>query len=663
MLKYKISLFNVFWHLGGRENKGFMGGKPEQDIYFNNLSGGFSTPLSNFNMGDNINTTIIFRDDSNRTIEELVKCNYAMVIKYDTETNNEISRRYFFAKVYHDSGRQMKVELTLDDIQTNFIPNQYLDQPAIINRSHLNRWVEDGENVKFNFESESNLFNEETSSRSKRLIHREKVIFDYGSHELNKWLDDNVAYWVYTFIDSRATYKVVDLQTPSDLSLGDIEGKHFKIKYNVGTSNEFGDIGVIYYPVYKTNKRIFLNVPGTQVNIELIQNAELKFRENNNNTSYYYTSKISPILNKSKNIQLNYSIDGNNNLILTTNSPTETIGRNYGNIDGLGSYIITDKVTDYEGCLISSFVSQNFIETEEITIPNVNFSFSKNEIKNSLRNKIFNPKLLNTNFLTLNISSSDGNTFEYDISKINSNKIKFAYSEPLTPGITKYYFRVKAPTGLYIEETNKNYTGLVGSVDNSIPLTNDQYSSFIANNKNFWLQSTGNNVLNTTFDILNGFKGGLINGTINAINSSKQAIQTQMNTYLTTDNMKNAPSQLRNAGGDIIFNNSVTDVGLYVEIYDSLDNEKEQFDDFTYFNGFSYFRSGFIGDHIYTRKIFNYIEAETPKINSILPLSDEEEERLKEIFRNGIIFIHNEEEYYLQYGNFGIENYERSLDG
>jgi len=57
------------------------------------------------------------------------------------------------------------------------------------------------------------------------------------------------------------------------------------------------------------------------------------------------------------------------------------------------------------------------------------------------------------------------------------------------PEITKYYLRVKTPCGLYLEGTESNYMGLVGSTDKSIAYLNCQYASFLANNKNFWMQS------------------------------------------------------------------------------------------------------------------------------------------------------------------------------
>lgn len=49
--------------------------------------------------------------------------------------------------------------------------------------------------------------------------------------------------------------------------------------------------------------------------------------------------------------------------------------------------------------------------------------------------------------------------------------------------------RLKPVGGLYLEGTESNYTGLVGSTDNGLAFTNSQYAAFLANNKNFFMQS------------------------------------------------------------------------------------------------------------------------------------------------------------------------------
>ena len=75
MLKYKLTLINVWWNENSIDTR-YFNNLSEQDSYFDNLTKGIQSPFVNFNMGDNISTTIIYRDNSNRDISELIKCNY-----------------------------------------------------------------------------------------------------------------------------------------------------------------------------------------------------------------------------------------------------------------------------------------------------------------------------------------------------------------------------------------------------------------------------------------------------------------------------------------------------------------------------------------------------------------------------------------------------------
>lgn len=144
--KYRIALCNVFW-TEEDINTRFFSSIAEQNAYFNSLTAGKFSSLSNFNMGNNIETAVTYRDDSNRSVEELVACNYAVVQKYDEESGVILSRRYFFAYPQQDSGRQMRVTLSLDDIQTNYFKFKDQIAPCLIKRACLDRWQKNKRNI------------------------------------------------------------------------------------------------------------------------------------------------------------------------------------------------------------------------------------------------------------------------------------------------------------------------------------------------------------------------------------------------------------------------------------------------------------------------------------------------------------------------------------
>ena len=87
MIKYKIALVNVFWSENENNTRYFIN-KNEQNSYFDNLASGKTSPLVNYNMRNNIVTTIIYKDTTNRRVDEIVKSNYAIVytIDYNEET-------------------------------------------------------------------------------------------------------------------------------------------------------------------------------------------------------------------------------------------------------------------------------------------------------------------------------------------------------------------------------------------------------------------------------------------------------------------------------------------------------------------------------------------------------------------------------------------------
>ena len=76
-LGYKVALLSVWWKRGEVDTR-FFSSKAEQKTYFDNLISAWSS-LMNFNINDNITTSITYRDTSGRAIDELLKCNYAVI--------------------------------------------------------------------------------------------------------------------------------------------------------------------------------------------------------------------------------------------------------------------------------------------------------------------------------------------------------------------------------------------------------------------------------------------------------------------------------------------------------------------------------------------------------------------------------------------------------
>ena len=644
MLKYKLTLINVWWNENSIDTR-YFNNLSEQDSYFDNLTKGIESPFVNFNMGDNISTTIIYRDNSNRDISELIKCNYLVLKKYDdNDLSKIIEKRYYFAQPYQDSNGQLIVQLKLDSIQTNYFKYKNSIKDCIINRACLDRFIpSDNNKISFNGDSLSNLYENESDDKIKRLIKRQKINFNHtGNIDVDEWLNKNVACWCYVFIDSRHPYNV-----KNPFSTG--EDKTFDrttILYEHKNGRWRTDYGCIAFPIfYDINKRIILEQSnGTSISGIWLDYAGYEaFRQRNDNASYFYSMKLSLISPLDLNqISSSHTVSISNDE-LTIKMTTTTNSDNCLNM-GFG-LAITPNGSLY-GVLSSIQQFNEEIESSEIDL-DYQFNFNKNEIIGSSKNIKFNPKMLSSNYKELQIVSSDGERYSYDIQKINNNKIKLLYTEPIQAEITKTYTRLKA-TGLYTEGTQYNYTGVVTSSDFGLSIENGQLSQFLANNRNFWLQSNLKIIESGANTVLNS--GGSIKDTIQSnLGNVGSAVERKLN----IDNMRYAPSSLKSASGNVTFNQFIDKLGMYIEIYECLYDDCETDNDYMVKYGYKYGHIGNISNFDNIRKYFNYISADVECITA--PISNLEKEDLISKLKS-IRFWNSDN---IQYD---LENYERWLD-
>ena len=228
------------------------------------------------------------------------------------------------------------------------------------------------------------------------------------------------------------------------------------------------------------------------------------------------------------------------------------------------------------------------------------------------------------------------------------------YSEPIQPEITRYYMRLK-PTGLYLEGTEENYTGLVGSTDNGLACTNDAYAAFIANNKNFFMQSNlkiGFGAVKSTAGVISQAASGNVAGAVGSgLSAGLDIAQSLIDRSMTIDNRKNAPDQLKNANGNVIFNMFATDLGLYVEKYSALEGDLKTANDFMNLYGFTFNSIANVKDYAHIRKYHNYVKAQLQGITG--NISNTARDDLRQRFANGIRFW-NQDNISYQYENYEL---------
>lgn len=671
--EYKLSLFNVWWNENSIDTQ-FFNDIQSQTAYFNNLSlnGLYDTTLLNFDLGNGVETTIVYRDASGRANNELLQQNYCMVIGY--KDNEEQFRNYYFAYPVVDSSSQVILKLRLDVIQTYYFKYKNNILPGVVKRAHLNRWLDNGDGtVSFNGNVDSPLFERESITNvPKRLVSRTKLdyVVDTNIGDINTWLKNNIEGWVYIYLTQSTNEDIIKSYTYRGA------GRQTKtlptIYYGTkGISLSLqGVCSCLCYPIYKNSRNKILLKEQDGFNLSLlditidIEGYEL-FKKLNNNNSYVVSIKYDTIpplpitaytMEGTGESQDVYTIDPDGNLVFFRNGPLSPHGiQCYGNRTCLGlrfSSAEDEASANKAFGLILVQTSENIIPLNNFTIDK-QFTFNKSEVVGSLKNPKYNPKLLNSDYYTLSLTNTTGDIFNYDLQKVNTNLLKPIVSSPKTPDIKRLYFRLNELTGVYIKESAENLTGLVSSDDNNLMVDNDYLSQTLAENRNFFLQQTVG-IAEPAISFVSGGglqkrdiaeAGGVLGGTIvGALNSA-----------LTIDNMRAVPNIVKNSNGNVYFNVAYSEYGEYIELYDILDSEKQAINDNMCKFGFAYNRIGFVGDFDNIRKFYNYIEIEIDTIKA--PLSNIQKDLL--VNRLSAVRFWNVEP---TPDIWNFENYERSLE-
>ena len=649
MLEYQIALVNVFWSQNDINNR-FFSSTQEQEEYFNALTGGKYSSLVNYNMGDNIETSITYRDNSGRDIDELISCNYAVVKRIK---DNDITYRYFFAQAKQDSGNQLRVNLSLDDFQTNYIKYRNQIGPCMINRACLNRFVESGQAgvVKFDASLTSKLFEEETiTETSKRLVKRTKVNINtsFKNKTIGKWLNENVYGFLYVFLDSTHAYKFFNKnknETTDNfivkLTYNNLEGSSHRIS---------SQLYCACIPICNGKKSIKFKERFSQVEYDYDIGALNEFFKNNNDYTYCYAIKFIPFMIDNRTLNsIIYEIDGAGNLIVDC----EFMGGDNYLECGFGRLGITSN-TKNDVILLCDYQSNVNIEcTYNI---DREFEFNKSDIIGSVKSPKFNPKLLNEKYQSIRISDGQGEGFEYSLQKINKNNINLLYTEGITPDISRRYIRL-LDNDYYITDLAYNGTGFTNTDDTSLTMVTSAYQSMLANNKNFYLQATLGRIIDASSSIkgainsgITGNIGGVVSNTLGGVTNYATSL---INQNLNIDNVKSSPASVNNLKGNIINQLMYSPPGCYVEEYSIIDNEKEIINDYMNEFGFTYNQTDYLTNVDNIRKYYNYVEAEIETIN--VPINNVEKERLKQRMRS--IRMWNSDN--IDYTN---ENYERWLE-
>jgi hypothetical protein len=669
-LNYQIALTNVPFDKDYKNVIRF-GTREEQEEYFQ-VSSLFSTaPDVNLNAGNLFETTLLYKYPDNTDITDMLNANYC-IVKNKTQ-NASLKYLYFFIEdIVQDSAGQVKLRVKMDIFQTYYIDTEF--SPCHISKAHLNRWIDNGDGtVSFDGTVTSKLFErEELKNVAQRLISRTKIsVFNNMPNmtsTIENWLNENVIGWCYLYLDSSHGFnmKKSDGTTQADVrflqtEIEDLNGGHIDT-----------NLTAICFPILKNGKsiRVAFSYFGGSRDVSMTQSLIKRFMEMNNGAEFVYSMKMSsnPPFYFANSVSWTLSADENTLTIGGTwglNSSLDyTMGEDFSN----GNTHI--KIIDRESDWACFYVER---QAPSIKIPvstSVKFTFPKSDIIGSNKDVKFNPKLLSSDYFSLKVGNCFSNS-EYDMQKLNKENFNVLYTEPLSADITRNYIRYEGDNNdIFIKDTSKNYTGEVNSNDGSVILVTTAYQDMLANQKNFYQQNALNRGAKLGKDIFGGIASavvsaatanpaGVVMGVKNAIYGGVDFAVNKAQENMTVDNMKYAPSNIENVQGNVYFQMMSSGLGLFVEEYDILDNEKNIVNDFMDMYGFTVNLIGNIKDYDNIRKYHNYIRANVEQTNGI-PISEKVHEEFVSIFARGVRFWNVVEGVDLF--KYDLENYEIALE-
>lgn len=670
MLDYQIALTNVNFD-DTYNNVLLFDSRQIQEAYFKINTLFENAPKCNFKASTLLNTTLTYEADPNIDLANILMSNYAIV-----KQPNGKYLYYFVMNAFQVCDNLIRLDLELDVCQTFLTDLTFSD--AVIKRYHINRFRETSQgsnNIVFNINKNNTdlVINEPIDRKAQHFIKNEILIPEYLSglfneDEKNKYklfFENNILGWLYVYCVPNHEYVFKNILNQDLVKKINSVGYY---QYIGDGSIMEGACSIFCVPVYRYTAKNQIYIKNGE-NKYLYSNEAMRyFLENNNGASYVYASKFTTRMPfKQFNALFDEgagTFDAEGNLIINVNP----INENEYFIDSLKNAFINTYGQNYIYNVRKEFLIPY---KNEIELPYFQTTFTKDEIKQSVHDPKFNPKMMSQQVATLKLSTCNGSKKDYEIIKLldSYGELSFQYinSEPLIPDITRTNLALSGSvfyTGAY------NYDGLIDTFDNTLMLSQDQLALFMANNKNFMQQKTLERVGNVGKGVM-GAVGNLSSGNYaNAItgvgNTAVDLIQDIANTNYVLDNLENAPDTLKNANGSVVLNLVATDKNPYpkLELYQALPTDLQSFDDFTNQFGYAYGKLGNINNAMRVRKYFNYVQAEVQEVYSDkLNISNEVHNKIKQIFKNGVRLWNVESgDQVVTFDVNEHENYERWLD-
>lgn len=655
MLQYSATTLNVPFDSDYKNVINF-GTIEEKKGYFLSLLGEapFWTSLSNFNVGDGINTQVVYDCAENFNLFEQLNVNY-MIIK-DSEDNFYY---YFIKGVKQLSNRRFKYDISIDIFTQYFDPKYFEDTKYLIKRAHLDRFDYNLTKTKL-LVSEYMYATPPVKADGEYSFQQSNNCYDMKGNAFSK----NVIGWKHIFINNRRSYKTI--------YDADISGNNI---YTCSSDNGVAEFGLIIEPVLidKSKKWTYIHIQGSQqFSIETDgTDFERIFRYGDNNASFIYDIKILPAPAFVDSVIVDYD----NNTVTYKTELTAFPSTNGVTIPALNLYkqLIEFKLDIY-GYLYR--------------VPPLSYIKSP-----SRRNDILCPKLYDgarrlvigyfTNEVEINIlkyfkaTEWEDTEHVYLICKIPVTTIETSILISIPDDIKNKY-----------SKNISKYYGLLANMNNSVQVSNDQYSAYIANNKNFNLQfeaqqrrdyiSGGLNAVIGGLGIaasvasagallpvsagMSALAGGIVGGVSiagNLLDTVNKAEYNKQNFEMNIGNLKGAPQSINNGQPNLYLQveDRLVPFVRYTHLFDTKEDDIKS--DINLY-GYEYNVLDTIYKWYNSRTFHNYIQAIVEDINA--PWSLNVKEQFKSAFARGVRFWHYNGGKWNGVENYVDNNYERKFE-
>ena len=544
VLNYQYYLTNVNW-TNEYDNVLYLPSKAAKVSHFD-LDNVFDDPnynLFNFNISNLYKTTVVI--DCSDYITAM-QSNYLIV---KNKSKNEYYF-YFITNAKQTNFNRIELNIELDIYQQYAHTVTFVDAPINRCKYPLNK--------KRIYPQTGYCFNNDDTLNYNAEDFNVPQKFDSVSTartDLTKegYFADICYAWMYVFVDPSYDFEFKDWSDDSAIN-GKING------YMTAPDKQHGiynNIGVIAFPIYSGSKTITLELTdnGDTYSFALtdayIALEQLKAGHSGADAAHIYSVKISRRLPFSKTF------------IDTATATVSATGIKYSASGALTAHELY--FDTYSGYSQSSALRIGFYYGLRIVCDaNQEYIYQYNVKSDGTKIEAdakYNPasKLYTAQYLKSYIDFGDGNKLEFDLQKVNydSATITLAYKEAIVPDITRYSVSFKSNWYNKNDNSNTKYTNETFTSDTSLIFTIDQWSEFLANNKNFYAQGNFNTMMKLNKGIVSGaVAAGQMNylkaGTSLA-NMYTDTVQFVKNREFQVDNLQSAVDRVINQNGNACF--------------------------------------------------------------------------------------------------------------